>query len=96
MPYEAYPCVWMALLGGCRLHGNTRLGKAYVGDVCYVICIIANKWDLNRIVEEVWNRCEKITRLVPYCNLWQLVLCSDSSMLTFHHSSGLLDSRLNS
>jgi hypothetical protein len=71
MPYEAYPCVWMALLGGCRLHGNMGLGEAYAGDVvCYVIYIVASKWDLSRIVEEAWNRCEKITRLVLYHNLW--------------------------
>jgi hypothetical protein len=86
----------MALLGGCRLHGNTGLGEACAGDVVYyVICTAASKWDLSRIVEKAWNRCEKVTRLVPYRNLWQLVLCSDSSMLTFHHSSGLLDLRLN-
>jgi hypothetical protein len=61
----------MALLSGCRLHGNTGLGKACVRDVvCYVICTIASKWDLSRIVEEAWNKCEKVTRLVPYRNLW--------------------------
>jgi hypothetical protein len=71
MPYEAYPCLWMALLGGCRLHGNTGLGKACVGDVvCYVVCTIASKWDLNKIIEEAWNSCEKVTRSVPYYNLW--------------------------
>ncbi len=61
----------MALLGGCKLHGNMRLGKACVGNVvCYVIYTIASMWDLSRIVEEAWNRCEKVTRLVPYRNLW--------------------------
>jgi hypothetical protein len=63
--------------------------------MCYVICTIASKWDLSKIIEEAWNRCEKVTRLVFYYNLWQLVLCSDSFMFTFHHSNVLLDSRLN-
>jgi hypothetical protein len=66
----------MALLGGCRLHGNMGLEEACVGNVvCYVICTIINKWDLSRILEEAWNRCEKTVGLVPYRNLWQLILC---------------------
>ncbi len=83
--------------GGCRLHGNMGLGEACAGDaVCYVICTAAGKWDLSRIVEkEAWNRCEEATGLVPYRNLRQLVLCSDSSVLTFHHSGGPLDWRLS-
>ncbi|CAM6033949.1 unnamed protein product [Sphagnum compactum] len=65
------------------LHGNMGLGEACAGDaVCYVICTAAGKWDLSRIVEkEAWNRWEEATGLVPYRNLWQLVLCSDSSVL---------------
>ncbi len=61
MPCEAYPCVWMALLGGCRLHGNMGLGEACVRVVmCYVICTAIGKWDFNKIVEKkAWNRCEK-------------------------------------
>ncbi len=73
------------------------LGEACAGDaVRNVICTAAGKWDLSRIVEkEAWNRCEEATGLVPYRNLWQLVLCSDSSVLTLHHSGGPLDWRLS-
>jgi hypothetical protein len=61
----------MALLGGCKLRGNMGLGKACARNVLYyVICIITSKWDLSRIVEEVWNRCEEAIGLVPYHNLW--------------------------
>ncbi len=63
--------------------------------VCYVICTIVSKWDLSRIVEEAWKRCEKTIGLVPYHNLWHLVLCFDFSMLTLHHFGGPLDLRLN-
>jgi hypothetical protein len=61
----------MALLGICRLHGNMGLGEACVRNVvCYVIYIVASKWDLNKIVEKAWNRCEEVIELVPYCNFW--------------------------
>jgi hypothetical protein len=96
MPCEMYISVWMALLGGCRLHGNMGLEEACVGNVvCYVICTIISKWDLSRILEKAWNRCEKTVGLVPYCNLWQFVLYFDSSMLTFHHFGDPLNLRLS-
>jgi hypothetical protein len=96
MPCEAYPCVWMALLGVCRLHGNMGLGEACVRNVvCYVIYIVASEWDLNKIVEEAWNRFDEATVLVPYYNFWQVILCSNSFVLTFHHSSSPLNLRLS-
>jgi len=86
----------MALLGCCRLHGNMGLGEACVKNVaCYVIYTVVSNWDLSRIVEEAWKRCEKAIGLVPYHNLWHLVLCFGFSMLTFHHFGGPLDLRLS-